>query len=399
MCVARQIQIAHAVVARNIPIPTSRSTQFGRLRPSIDSNTRAVYNEVPAYTEEYIPSSQHPTLCMHSRRSDIVFTIVLISAILVAYYLRHALLLIYISILFAIVLTPAVRLIQRISIAGRHPGKGTATLVLLLGLLLMVTVISGILVPPIVRDIQDFASDLPSRSPGLLERLRRIPLLDRIEPREIEQQITSFATQVPKLVTGIAGRLLGFFSWLILTIYFVLDGRRAMNWGLRLLPQATASGLSPVLVHARERVRRWMLGQMLLMLILGVLSGVVYTLLGIRYAAGLAVFTGLANIVPILGPLVSITLAALSAALDSWVKVGAVLAFYAIYQQIENGFLTPRIMKATVDLPALAVVIALLIGSELAGLLGGLVAVPSAALIAVFVDEYLLRHPHAEQPV
>ncbi len=74
-------------------------------------------------------------------------------------------------------------------------------------------------------------------------------------------------------------------------------------------------------------------------------------------------------------------------------KVVAVLAFYAVYQQLENGFLTPRIMKATVDLPALAVVVALLIGGELAGLLGGLVAVPSAALIAVFVDEYLLQRP------
>jgi len=105
------------------------------------------------------------------------------------------------------------------------------------------------------------------------------------------------------------------------------------------------------------------------------------------------VFAGLANIVPIVGPVASVLLAAVAAAFDSWMKVVAVLAFYAVYQQLENGFLTPRIMKATVDLPALAVVVALLIGGELAGLLGGLVAVPSAALIAVFVDEYLLQRP------
>lgn len=333
---------------------------------------------------------------MHSRRSDIVFTVVLLAALLIAYYLRHALLLMYVSILFAIVLTPAVRLIQRISIAGRHPGKGLSTLLLLIGLVALIAVFIRIVVPPIVRDVREFASDLPRRAPQIMERMRDVPGFNEIDPDDLKQRIATAAGKVPQVIKGVAGGLMGFFTWLILTIYFVIDGRRAMNWGLQLLPVESAAGLRPVLVRARDRVRRWMLGQMLLMLILGGLSAVVYSALGIRYAAGLAVFTGLANIVPIIGPLASITLAALAAAFDSWVKVGAVLAFYAIYQQIENGLLTPRIMKATVDLPALVVVVALLIGGELAGLLGSLVAVPSAALIAVFVDEYLVQRPSPE---
>jgi predicted PurR-regulated permease PerM len=328
-----------------------------------------------------------------SRRSDIVFAVALVVALLIAYYLRHALLLIYVSSLFAIVLTPAVQFIQRLSIGRWHPGKGTAILLLLITLLVLVGVFIGIVIPPIVRDAQEFASDLPARVPDLMERVRRIPALNRLAPQDLQQQLTSLASRLPRLLTGIAGGLAGFFAWLILTIYFVVDGRRTVNWGLQLLPERTASGLRPVLLHARDRVRRWMLGQLLLMLTLGVLSAVVYNLLGIRYATGLGVFTGLANIVPIVGPVASVLLASVVAAFDSWVKVAAVLAFYAGYQQLENGFLTPRIMKATVDLPALAVVVALLIGGELAGLLGGLVAVPSAALIAVFVDEYLIQRP------
>jgi predicted PurR-regulated permease PerM len=328
-----------------------------------------------------------------SRRSDIIFAVALVVALLIAYYLRHALLLIYVSILFAIVLTPAVQFIQKLSIGRWHPGKGLAVLLLLISLLVLVGVFIGIVIPPIVRDVQEFASDLPGRVPDMMERLRKVPALNRLAPQNLQEQVTSLAARLPRLVTGIAGGLVGFFTWLILTISFILDGRRTVNWGLRLLPEPTAAGLRPVLLHARDRVRRWMLGQFLLMLILGVLSTVVYNLLGIRYATGLGVFTGLANIVPIVGPVVSVLLAAVAAALDSWMKVVAVLAFYALYQQLESGFLTPRIMKATVDLPALAVVVALLIGGELAGLLGGLVAVPSAALIAVFVDEYLLQRP------
>jgi predicted PurR-regulated permease PerM len=114
----------------------------------------------------------------------------------------------------------------------------------------------------------------------------------------------------------------------------------------------------------------------------------------------LAVFTGLANIIPIVGPVISVILAASIAAFDSWTKVIGVLAFYAIYQQIENALLTPRIMKATVGLPSLAVIIALAIGGELAGIVGALVAVPSAALVAELAEEYLVKHeptfPHSE---
>jgi predicted PurR-regulated permease PerM len=329
-----------------------------------------------------------------NRRSDVTYAIALVGALLLAYYLRHALLLIYVSILFAIVLTPAVQFIQRLTIGRWHADKGLATLLLVIGLFALAAVFVGIVIPPIVRDLREFASDLPARVPAMAERLRGIPVLQRISPQDVQQQLTAIAGQLPKVLGGIAGGVVGFFTWLILTIYFVIDGRRAVNWGLKILPAATASRVTPALLRGRDRVRRWMVGQLLLMLTLGLLSTLVYNMLGIRYATGLGVFTGLANIVPIVGPVVSVLLSSIAGALDSWVKAAAVLGFYALYQQLENGFLTPRIMKATVELPALAVVVALLLGGELAGLLGGLVAVPSAALIAVFVDEWLQQRPH-----
>jgi predicted PurR-regulated permease PerM len=79
------------------------------------------------------------------------------------------------------------------------------------------------------------------------------------------------------------------------------------------------------------------------------------------------------------------------AAFDSWGKAAGVLIFYVVYQQLENAFLTPKIMKSTVDLPALAVIIALALGGSIAGILGALVAVPTAALVAVIIDEYVVK--------
>jgi len=140
-------------------------------------------------------------------------------------------------------------------------------------------------------------------------------------------------------------------------------------------------------------MQRWLYGQMLLMLILGSSSALVFGLLGVRYFYAFAVFAGVANFVPILGPIATVVVAGVVAGLDSWMKVVGVIIFYLVYQQVENAYLTPRIMRSAVDLPGVAVIVALTIGGELAGLLGAIVAVPTAALVATVVNDYLVRRP------
>jgi len=136
---------------------------------------------------------------------------------------------------------------------------------------------------------------------------------------------------------------------------------------------------------------KWLLGQGLLMLILGVCSTLVFGLLHVRYFVLLGVLMGLMNIVPIAGGVITILLVALVAALDSWTRMAGVLIFYLVYVNIENAYLTPRIMRSSVNLMGLTVLLALIAGTELAGIVGALVAVPSAALIAVLMDEYLVQ--------
>ncbi len=136
---------------------------------------------------------------------------------------------------------------------------------------------------------------------------------------------------------------------------------------------------------------KWLIGQGSLMLILGLTSTVVYMSLHIRYAYALGVLTGLLNIIPVLGAAVCIVLALMVAAVDSWGRVLGVAVFYFIYLQVENSFLTPRIMKSSVDLPGLAIIAALLLGSELQGVVGAMVSVPTAVLVAVLLDEYLVN--------
>ena len=111
----------------------------------------------------------------------------------------------------------------------------------------------------------------------------------------------------------------------------------------------------------------------------------------IRYFVLLGFLMGLFNIIPIAGGAITITLAALVAALDSWTKMAGVILFYVIYVNIENAILTPRIMRSSVNLMGLTVLVALLLGTALAGVVGALVSVPTAALITVLLDEYAVQ--------
>jgi predicted PurR-regulated permease PerM len=329
------------------------------------------------------------------RRSHIVLAFAIAVGLALAYVLRGPLVLIYVSIIFAVVFTPIVDKIARARVGKWSPGKGLSILILIVTVLLALSLFLALAAPPIVNDAQGLSTDVPSRVRGLQEKVGKLPLGDKIAPKlnvgSLESYLGTFIENVFKFFKGVAGGVTAFITLIILTAYFILDGRRAFNWAMSLVPQKNRGRLRQTMIRAETRVQRWLGGQLLLMLILATASCITFGLLGIRYFYALAVFGGIANFVPILGPIATVVLASLVAAIDSWWKVLGVLVFYAVYQQVENSFLTPRIMKSTVDLPAVTVVIALLIGGELAGLLGAIVAVPTAALIATIANEYLVQ--------
>jgi predicted PurR-regulated permease PerM len=331
-----------------------------------------------------------------SLRNDIVFTIALLAVLAAAWEIRNILLLVYVSALFAVVLSPAIELIRRMHIGKWRPGRGGAILVLILAGIGLVAGVGLLILPPIYRDLHAFAVDLPHRTAGVLARMRSLPFGMNFDPAVLEQHAAEAVGGAFGVFRTITGGLMGAFTCVILTAYFIVDGERTFHWALSLLPAAHRPRISATMIRAEARVRHWLAGQAALMAILGISVAIVFGLLQIKYFYALAVIAGILNIVPIIGPLIALVLAAIIAAFDSWTKLAGVLLFFAVYQQVENAILTPRIMKLSVDLPPLAVIIALLIGGALAGVLGALIAVPTAALLAVLADEYLVRKDDAE---
>jgi len=302
--------------------------------------------------------------------------------------------LLYVSALFAVVLTPAVRFTSQLRIRRWQPFKGSAVFILLLVVAGALTAFGFLALPPVISDMQGLSREMPARLPALLERLGNLPLAQHLDTADLSSRLQGFVSQAATYLVfsigGWADTVLDVIMGFILTIYFILEGDQAYLWFLSFFPHGHRERLDATLRRAEVRMGKWLLGQGSLMLILGVASTIVFLSLHVRYAYALGVLTGLLNIIPVLGGAVCIALALLVAAIDSWGRVLGIAIFYLIYLQIENSYLTPRIMKNRVGLPGLAILVALILGSTLAGVLGAMVSVPTAVLVAVLLDEYLV---------
>ncbi len=331
----------------------------------------------------------------HDFRREIVFAFVLALACYLGWLLREELLLLYVSALFAVVLSPLVRSTASFRIGRWQPFKGAAVFFLLLGLAAAITAFGFLALPPVIEDLQEFGREMPTRLPAIFAKLQSIPLAQHLDMASISSRLQDQASRAAAhLLFSIgdwANKIFNVIFGFVLTVYFILEGDKVYRWFLSIVPQGQRERLDRTLQRAEIRMGKWLVGQGSLMLILGVTSTIVYLALGIRYAYALGVLTGALNIIPVVGAAICIGLALLVAAIDSWGRVAGVAIFYLIYVTIENSYLVPRIMKYRVTLPALAILAALLVGSALAGIPGAMVSVPTAVLVAELLEEYVVQ--------
>jgi len=330
-----------------------------------------------------------------SVRGHILFGFGILLALALAWSLAKELEIIYVSALFAVVLMPIVIRITQLQIRNYRPSRPIALILLIVGVALAFTIFFTVGLPPVLRDLRQFSTELPQRIPAVVDRLKKVPMADKLGIDSIAQRaegaLTATAgylfTSLPNWLSHIFDILTGAF----LCIYFMLEGEYAYRFFLSLFPLSKRRRLDATLQKAERKISKWLLGQGLLMLILGVASTITFGILHVRYFLLLGFLMGLFNIIPIAGGVITIVLAAGVAALDSWSKMAGVLIFYLIYVNLENAVLTPRIMRSSVNLMGLTVIIALLCGTALAGIVGALVAVPTAALITVLLEEYAVQ--------
>ncbi|MGE5323118.1 MAG: AI-2E family transporter [Actinomycetota bacterium] len=328
---------------------------------------------------------------MQNHRSDIVFFFCVLITLWIAYSVRDVLLLIYLSALFAVVLSPAIGVIQKIRMKRWRAGRGFALVFLILMMLVVGTLFMVFAFPPIYHEARQFSSDWPRHVASLSAEFQHLPFGDKVDPAELQKYAREIVGGAGSLFLNLAGGIFGTFTVIILTAYFIIDGERTLQWAVSLFPLHQQNRLNATLLRANRRMRNWLLGQSIMMLSMGAASLAAYYALHLKYFYILAMYAGIADIVPIAGPISALVIAGSVAAMDSPEKMLGVVIFHAVYAQFEAAFLSPRIMRSTLKLSPLAVIIALALGGSLAGVIGALASVPTAALVLVLADEYLVK--------
>jgi len=190
-------------------------------------------------------------------------------------------------------------------------------------------------------------------------------------------------------VANVAGGIFGIVTILILTFYILIESANLRQSALRLFPRARRARVDAAAREVTEKVSAWLGGQLLLAFIIGASSAIGLWAIGIPFFYVLALLSAVGEMIPVVGPIISAVPALAVASTVSLEKVLFVLIFFVLQQQLENHILVPKIMSRQVGVSAVTVIASLLIGGSLAGIVGAILAVPTAAIVQVVLGELL----------
>jgi predicted PurR-regulated permease PerM len=232
-----------------------------------------------------------------------------------------------------------------------------------------------------MADAGRLESRWPQQAARVVEWMHaHLPFTSSVTVETLAARARAFAGRRPAVRLGAS--IVDVLTTLLMAIYLLIDGRDAVHWATSPIPEPHRTRARRVLVQGARRMQRWVRGQGLLMLLHGGSAFVTFQLIGLPYADALGVFAAIANVIPFLGPILTLMAAGLVAATEAPDKLLGVVVFYLAYHNTESAWLQPRIMSSAVGVPGLTVIAALVLGNEIAGLAGMVFSVPTAVLIA-----------------
>jgi len=276
--------------------------------------------------------------------------------------------------------------------------------------LLAVSGIGYVVIPPVVTQVTDFVNAVPDfvddltagRGPfGWLQE--RYQIVDRVRDaidRQGATGILGLGGPVLDVVRSVVTAVVGAITVIFLTYFMLLEGPRMIDRLLGLLPETTRPRWERVGAGIYRTISGYVTGNLLISLIAGVLATIVLFAVGSDYAIALGVLVAVLDLVPLAGATIAAIVVSTVIFIETdWVRALVVIAFFIAYQQFENHVLQPLVYGRTVELSPLAVLCAVLVGAELAGIFGALLAIPIAgSLIAIGREVLDYRRETAEPP-
>ena len=317
--------------------------------------------------------------------STIIKLILVILAVWFLFFIRDIAVLFFLVLIIVAALTP---LVDKLS--QRAP---RALVVTFLGLIL-IGVLVGIgfsIIPPLVTEVKELAINLPI----ITAKLGPINRSIQAYTGNYQENLFNLSSQIGNLTTGIFSTTIGFVSGvfafvlvIVLSFYMLVDQESASAYFYKLLSPDKREQVSLIIKKISVKMGHWLGGNLVLMLFIGILDLIALSVLGVPYALILAIWGGLVEVIPYLGPWLGLVPAVIIALTVSPLTALFVAIAFIIIQQLESNFIAPKIIGRAIGLSPVIIILSLLIGAKLLGLLGIIIAVPTAAIISVFVTEW-----------
>ena len=315
--------------------------------------------------------------------------VVLCLGLWAAYILRDILIMLFVVFIFVAALNPTIQRLQQ------YMSRTLAVTLVYVILFVIIFLLSYVFIPLLIGQLNDLNRNLPT----IMSRVKPFikSLFVEQNPQFTEQALNSLVTTLNQIPTTILQTSATFFNGLVFTItgavlafHLLLEEKNAKDFFHQLFPQHRFEAVYSTVSKISDRMGGWVRGQLLLMLIIAAANFLAYILVGLPTPLPLAIWAGLCEVIPLIGPLIGV-IPALVVALTTGSILQALLVLvfgYILIQQLEAHLIVPKVMGRVLGLSPVLVILSLVIGARLFGLVGAIVAIPTAAIVSVVIREW-----------
>ncbi len=306
----------------------------------------------------------------------------------------------FLSVILTATLGPAIDWMSRHKV-----NRSFGVIIIYIALIVLIGVLISFLIPPMVSQFSSFSQNLPSYNEKFSSTFAGVEKYAAsfgisFSSHEFLQNVTGnffqSSNQVFSTTVGVFSFFISILVVLALTFYMSVKEDGMNKFLTSITPRDHQKYVISVADRIKNKIGKWMVGQIILMVIIFVLDFVALSIFNIPYALILAVLAGVLEIVPYLGPIISATLASIIGFFISPVTGLIVLGVLTVIQQMESHVIVPQVMKKAVGLNPVVVILVLLIGAELGGVLGAILAVPIATSLSVVVGDLVDKNEDVE---
>lgn len=342
----------------------------------------------------------------------IVILIALGFSAFILYEIKSLLFLIFFSYLFSQALVPFVEKLSKFKIP-----KGISVTFIFLFVIGIISVFLGNFIPILSNELLTLGLQIQTLVEAIINGETKLPVLlewinpilessfQGLETNQYTQELEKNLVNIGQNLRGVAQNAIGLFVSisngfanailvLFLTYFMTVDHKMVDRFIISFFKDEYQDYIESKSTSIKNKVGQWLQGQILLMLAVGVCTYIGLELIGMKYSFTLAVLAGLTELIPVVGPLIAWVAAVPIAGNESSTMILLVTAVYLAVQRIENTFLVPFIMNKATGLHPIIVLISMLIGYEFKGVLGVIISIPIAGIIAIFYQDFVVKiHP------